>query len=130
MDQFKPELGQMAFGQPYQQFAVPEIWEAALDAVNREIERVWFNTKQTNDSGPMTNSGARFDCDVFSAHAYDWGDEEQPWNFKWREVRISWYKWAGRGMSANMELTPEMAAEMLTECLAAVRALDVDLRAG
>jgi hypothetical protein len=119
----------MAFGQPFQQFNVPEIWVAALDAVNSEIERVWGNTGK-RDNGPMTNSGSRFDCDVFSAHAYDWGDDEQPWNFKWRDVRISWYKWAGRGMSANMHLTPDMASEMLNDCLAAVRALDVDLGAG
>jgi hypothetical protein len=128
MDDFQPELGQAMFGQPSQQFQVSEIWEAALDSINNEIDRVWFNTGRPNSGGPMLNCGERFDCDVFSAHAYDWGDESQPWNFKWRDVRISWYKWCGRGMSANMPLTPDMAAQMLDECLAAVRALDV--RAG
>ena len=118
----KIELGQMLWGHPVQSHDVPEIWIAALDAVNGEIERVWFNERQIAVRGPMCNSGERYDCDAFSAHAYDWDDEEQPWNFKWRDVRISWYKWCGRGMSANMPLTPDMAAEMLTECLAAIRA--------
>ena len=130
MGEFQPELGQALFGQPCQQFAVPEIWKAALGAVNDEIERVWWNVEQQQRSGPMCNSGERFDCDAFSAHAYDWSDDEQPWNFKWRDVLISWYKWCGRGMSANMQLTPDMAAQMLDECLAAVRALDVDREAG
>lgn len=112
----------MLWGHPVQSHDVPEIWIAALDAVNGEIERVWFNERQIAVRGPMCNSGERYDCDAFSAHAYDWDDEEQPWNFKWRDVRISWYKWCGRGMSANMPLTPDMAAEMLTECLAAIRA--------
>lgn len=124
-DHFVPELGQAIWGHGAKSFEVPEIWEAALDMLNAEIERVWGNERQNSVSGPMCNSGERFDCDIFSAHAYDWGDDDQPWNFKWRDVRISWYKWAGRGMSANIALSPDLAAEMLTECLAAVRAAEV-----
>ena len=118
----KISIGQLLFGHPPHSYDVPEIWEAALDAVNAEIERVWFNERQAAVSGPMRNYAARYDCEVFSAHAYDWDNEDQPWNFKWRDVRIRWYKRCGSGMTANMPLTPDMAAEMLTECLAAIRA--------
>lgn len=125
-DKFIPELGQMMFGQPTQTYAVPDIWEAALEMLGHEVWRV-ENNRGNQDANPMSNSGHRFDCDKFSAHAYSWDDEEdQPWNFKWRDVRISWYKYCGRGMSANMDLTPDMASEMLIECLAATRALDVE----
>ncbi len=126
MDGPKIELGQALLGHPVQSHDVPEIWIAALDAVNDEIELVLFNERQIAVSGPMCNSGERYDCDVFSAHAYDWGNEDQPWNFKWRDVRVSWYKWCGRGMSANMPLTPDMAAEMLSECLAAVKSAEAE----
>ena len=37
----------------------------------------------------------------------------QPFNFRWRGIEISWYKWFGRGTSSNIEITPNMASEML-----------------
>ena len=126
MSEYTPELGQMAFGQPFQQFEVPEIWGAAFLSLSNELDRVMGNIHQERYYNPFENTGNRFDCPTFSAHAYSWGDDEQPWNFKWRDVLISWYKWAGRGMSANIELTPNMAAEMLDDCLAAIQALDTD----
>lgn len=122
MSDFEPELGQMLFGQPTQQFAVSELWIAALDRLNTEIERVTRNETQREVWGPMRNSGETFDCETFSAHAYSWSDDEQPWNFKWRDVRISWYKYLGRGTSANRKLTAEEAGKMLDECLKSLEA--------
>lgn len=125
-EKFVPELGQMVFGQPSQTYEVSDIWEAALSMLGYEIWRVEHN-RGNGDNNPMSNSGARFDCEAFSAHAYSWDDEEeQPWNFRWRDVRISWYKYCGRGMSANMVLSPDQASEMLIECLRATRELDVE----
>ena len=121
---YEPELGQMAFGQPWKEYEVPEIWVAALSHLSDELGRAMWNRSQVEYHSPFGNTGERFDCPAFSAHAYSWSDDDQKWNFKWRDVEISWYKWLGRGMSANMQLTPDMAAEMLVECLHAVRALD------
>lgn len=125
MTQFTPELGQLVFGNPSKEFAVPEIWDAALGYIREELQRVKGNELQKPYPSPFGNTGERFDCHVFSAHAYDWGAADaiddggqgQPWNFKWRDVEISWYKYLGRGMSANKELSPDLASECLMECV-------------
>lgn len=126
MDEFQPELGQMVFGQPWQQHDVPEIMEAALGAIRDEYDRVYWNVHQKECPSPFGNSGpgANLKTDVFEVCAYSWGDDEQPFNFAWGDLRISWYKYMGRGMSANMEITPDLAAKCLAECLASVRSFD------
>lgn len=126
MTTFQPELGQMAFGQPTQQYAVPEIMEAVLVAIRGEYDRVYWNVHQKECPSPFGNTGTGLKTEVFEVQAYSWGDDEQPYNFAWRDLRISWYKYLGRGMSANMEISPDLAAECLIECLASVRALDAD----
>lgn len=126
MNDFIPELGQMAFGQPHKAYTVPDIWEAALSMLACELDRVMCNVHQTEYANPFSNTGEAFKCDAFAVEAYSWNDEyEQPYNFKWKDVEISWYKYLSRGMSANKELPPELAAIMLEDCLKAVRALDV-----
>lgn len=127
MSEYQPELGQAIFGQPHQQYEVPEFVEAALAMLDREMERVWCNAHQMNErySSPFSNTGGRYEeTPVFSVHAYDWSENEQQWNFRWGDIQISWYKYLGRGMSANVGITPDIAAAMLKECLEAVRALE------
>lgn len=128
MTEYQPELGQMCFGQPFKRFAGSELLEAALRSISNELDRVMWNIEQKEYASPFDNSGnvPGFVCPTFSAHAYSWGDEEQPYNFKWRDVEISWYKWSGRGLSVNQNLTPEKIAEMLGDCLGAVRQYEKD----
>lgn len=121
MSTYTPELGQAIFGQPHQQYEVPAIMEAVLDAISQEYGIAYWNAKQAECPSPFGNNGTRLETPTFKVHAYDWGDEEQPWNFAWRDLRISWYKWCGRGMSANMQVTPDVANECLEECLAEIR---------
>lgn len=127
MTEYKPELGQFTFGQPYKQFAVPEIMDAALQHIRYELGRVRWNMRQTETADPFGNEGpsGNFDSKVFSVHAYSWDEsEEQPWNFKCGDLEISWYKYQGRGMSANMEISADLAAEVLEKCLAHLRSLE------
>ena len=121
-EKYIPELGQAAFGQPYKEYAVPLIWEAALAYLNCELCRVMWNIHQKEYSSPFENTAASFDgCIEFSVQAYSWDwDAEQPYNFKWRDIEISWYKYLGRRMSANVLLTAELASDMLDECIIAV----------
>lgn len=123
-ENFEPELGQMVFGQPYKTFPVSELTIAALSSINDELSRVMWNRDQREYSSPFGNTGNSFKCDEFQVEAYSWGDDEQPYNFKWRDIEISWYKWFGRGTSANMKISPERTGEMLTACLSAVRKMD------
>lgn len=126
MTEYQPELGQMCFGQPYRQFAVPEIMESVMRTISDEMDRVFWNMRQKEYDSPFNNSGASFRCPTFTAVSYSWGDEGQPYNFKHQKsgLTISWYKWSGRGASADREITPDLAAEVLTDCLAAVRRVE------
>lgn len=122
---YEPELGQMIFGQPHKRFAVSEIVIAALAAIDTELSRVMWNIEQREYASPFGNTGNEFQCPEFKVEAYSWNDDyEQPFNFKWRDLEISWYKWFGRGTSSNVEITPDRASEMLDSCLAAVRAYE------
>lgn len=118
---YQPELGQMCFGQPWKEHQTSELVRAALSRIGDELDRVMWNIHQEEYSGPFGNTGESFVCDTFAVHAYSWSDDQQPFNFKWRDVEISWYKYMGRGMSSNKPLTPDLISEMLDDCLAAAQ---------
>jgi len=129
MSNYEPELGQAMFDNHYQQFSVPELAVAVLRAIGDEVERVEWNRTQKQFDAPTGNNGGEYETPVFRMEAYCWCDGEGeghengcPPNFKWRDVEICWYKYLGRGMSSNTELTPNLINEMLTECLKSIEA--------
>jgi hypothetical protein len=117
---YQPELGQMIFGQPHKEHKVSNLVDAVLCRIRDELDRVMWNVNQEQYASPFGNTGNSFKCDEFEVCAYSWGDEEQPFNFKWRGIEISWYKYLGRGMSANTAISAITADEMLEHCLRAV----------
>lgn len=124
---FTPELAQAVFGQPHKEYEVPQIWDAALSFLREYLSTVMWNIHQRKYESPFSNSGNAFSCQTFKVEAYSWGDDEQPWNFKWGDVEISWYKYLGRGMSANQPLSPDRASVMLDECMQALREYEAKL---
>jgi hypothetical protein len=126
MTAFEPELGQIVFGQPTKQYATSELVHAALSHLRDEMDRVMWNHHQREYSSPFGNTGSSFKCDSFEVHAYSWSDDEQPFNFKWGDLEISWYKYLGRGMSANKDITPDTLSSMLDDCIAAMRRYEIE----
>ena len=121
MDNFEPELGHMIFGQGWQPHNATRMLEAALDYIDIELSRVMWNIDQKEYNSPFDNSGNSFECPTFKIEAYSWNDEyEQPFNFKWKDVEISWYKHMGRDMSVNQDLPNDKIAEMLDDCSNAI----------
>lgn len=115
---YEPEMGQYLFGQPHQEFEVPEIMDAALKFIAKRLDVLMWNIHQKIYDSPFSNTGSSYVSPVFEVHAYSWDeDEKQEYNFKWNDLKISWYKYLGRGMSANMEITPDLASECLKACL-------------
>lgn len=111
--EYQPELGQMCSGQQWQQHECPEKVQSVLDS----LQSAWYSVR--GDENPFSNTGARFDGVKFKAHAYSWNDdEEQEFNFAWRDVRVSWYKYLGRGTTINRDMTDDEVIEMLRECMA------------
>jgi hypothetical protein len=118
---FQPELGHMAFGQAWEEYEASNLLIAALDAIDRELDRVMGNITQKSYPSPFSNTGNDFKCDVFEVDAYSWSDNEQPFNFKWKDVIVKWYKWLGRGTSVNQKLSNDKISEMLEDCLSAIQ---------
>lgn len=110
--EYQPELGQMCFGQPWQQKECPEKVLSALRALQNTFEAV------RDDINPFGNNGTRFDGEKFKAHAYSWSDDDQEFNFAWRDVRVSWCKYLGRGTTINRAMEDAEVTQMLRECMA------------
>ena len=125
MKKYVPELGQALFGQPTRKYPASNLLEAALVQIDNELSRAMWNNAQKEYPSPFGNTGNSFVCDVFEVYAYSWNkDIPQPYNFRWRDVDVSWYKYLGRGMSVNQELTNDKISAMLDECLIAVKNMD------
>lgn len=133
---YQPELGQAIFGQPTQQYECPQILDAALAFIREELGRVLWNVKQA-EWDPFGNRGEAFRCDVFGVWSYDWSDlggfseendsdDSQPYNFCHAAsgLCVSWYKYAGRGMSCNRKIDPAEAAVILRICMDALSAIN------
>lgn len=127
-DTYQPEIGQMMFGQPSQELECPEWLEAYLWMIDSELSRVMWNVHQEEWDSPFQNTGNSYKNDTFELEAYSWDDETpQPFNFKWKDIQISWYKHCGRGMSINKKVTHKEGEQLLNECLKSIRKQDPDL---
>ena len=113
------ELGNLLFNpNENQSFACPNYVIALLEGIeSRLMIEYWNETQQEMDS-PFGNTGSSFKNDVFEVEAYNWDDDVcQPYNFKWKDVEISWYKYLGRDTTINKKITTEEAKKMFDECI-------------
>ena len=117
-ENYTPEIGQACFGQPYKRYKCPLYLTSHLETVSYELDRMMRNLNQAEYNNPFCNTGSTYKNDVFEVEAYSWNyDDEQKYNFKWRDIEVSWYKHLGRGDSVNREVSPDEASELLSECL-------------
>jgi hypothetical protein len=103
--------------------------EALIEATLRQIEfelcRVMWNNTQEEYASPFDNTGNNYKNDTFEVRAFDWSDNpEVDWNFKYKDIEISWYKYLGRGMDWNRAITLEELQEMLEDCLESIKKED------
>ena len=98
------------------EYEVPKIWEAALSFIDDQLSRVMWNIHEKDWLSPFENTNNSFSCPIFSVSSR--------FNFKWRNVEISWYKYFGRGMTANRLLSAEEAEIMLEEVLDFLNQMD------
>lgn len=113
MEKFEPELGQLVNGQPWQKFETPVYIDAAL-----EYLACHFDDKKISDDNPFRNTGFNWVNEVFEVHAYDWNENHhQKYNFKYKDIEVSWYKYASRSSSINQEVSVEECWKMLQDCM-------------
>lgn len=91
---------------------------ALLEGIESKLNIVMWNINQEEYSSPFGNTGAYFKNDVFEVEAYSWNDDyDQRYNFKYKDIEISWYKYLGRDVLINKEITPKEAVEMFDDCI-------------
>ena len=120
------ELGNMAFNpNTNQNFECEEFIVALLRELDRSLSRAMWNIHQKEYESPFNNTGNSFKNDVFEVQAYNWNDEiSQDYNFKWKDIEISWYKYLGRDTTINKQITTEYAVEMFNECLKSIKEME------
>ena len=102
--------------------SVPSYVAAALSSIDGELDRVMWNINQQEYDSPFSNSGNKYKNSVFEVEAYDWNeDSDQQYNFKWNDYEVRWYKYCGRGMESNREISPQECAQLLDECLKSLK---------
>lgn len=94
-----------------------DLLESALRHLGHQV---WIYTNNTKGDpiDPTENNGSEFVNDAFEMRAFDWSDPEvyEP-NFKYKDFEVEWYKYLGRGMETNREITPDEINAMLIDCL-------------
>jgi len=98
------ELGNMLFNESNknQTYECPKWVEWILLGIDGELGQLHWNTFQKLWDSPFENTGTRFDGSNFTVKAYAW-DGEQEWNFKYKDIEISWYKYLGRDTTINID---------------------------
>ena len=97
---------------------VPNYVYSALRTIEDRLCTYMWNKNNEVYESPFKNTGQRFHGNTFDAFAYDWSESAtEDYNFKWRDYEVSWYKYLGRGMRANREISPDECAVMLDEIL-------------
>lgn len=113
------ELGNLMFNTNInQRYMCPDYVIALLKSIEQKMLVQYWNKFQKEMDSPFSNTAANFKNDIFEVEAYSWDDDyEQPYNFKWKDVEISWYKYLGRDTTINQKIDSHKAIEMFDECI-------------
>ena len=108
MEQVKPcdlELGNLFFNHNNtQSYILPRYAGVLMNDIRERLDNILGV-----EDNPFDNTGEKFKIDgVFEVEAYNWNDDyKQPYNFKYKNIEISWYKYLGRDTTINGDYTPE-----------------------
>lgn len=79
-----------------------------------------YEHKYNVSRSAFRNSGQSFSNSTFSVSAYDWDSPTNTPNFKHGIFEIYWYKYVGRGMKMNREMSLLQCWIMLKDCVASL----------
>lgn len=100
------------------EYLCPEYIIALLNYIDEKLRIIMWNKYQEEYSSPFSNTGNKFKNEVFEVEAYSWNDEiEQEYNFKYKDIKISWYKYLGRNTTINKKVTFEEIEKMFNDCV-------------
>jgi hypothetical protein len=98
---------------------------AALQNIRTKLEIVYWNKYQKEMPNPFDNTGTEYSNDTFTVRAYYWGDDDERYNmpnFEYKDLKVYWYKYLGRGMRAvaDEKLTADYIETMIKECIKSI----------
>ena len=127
IDKEEPIVGELEFTEDKNALLL----ESCLMKIEAELARLYWNKNQRQIDSPFQNTGESYANGSFEVRAYEWGvpelDEEEPAdtaNFRYKDLRVSWYKSLGRGMRVEVpkeNWSVEFLATMVEECVDAMR---------
>ena len=120
------ELGNIMFNTNVNQiYNCPNYIEVFLNTIKEVLNIKMWNKYQKEYDSPFDNTGNSYKNDIFEVEAYSWDDDyEQPYNFKYKDIEISWYKYLGRDMTINKKVTPNEAIKMFDDCINSLQNID------
>jgi hypothetical protein len=81
----------------------------------------WSSQNGLPDFGdPTQNTGENWANDTFSFYAYSWDEDgmlDDTPNFKFGDIKVTWYKRLGRGTEVNREVTIQECKDMFDSCM-------------
>jgi len=104
MEEYKSEL---------KQALMPNMYENGLLEI---MQNMWTILKNRHEN-PFLNTGNRVKLPHFDIQAYSWTDENQQYNLKWKNWKVSWYKHCNRGVNVNRHLTMNEIEDCLKQYL-------------
>lgn len=112
------ELGNLMFNtNTNQRYTCSEETIDKLKQIRTQLN-YYMSDKEKWYDNPFDNTGNTFKNKVFEVQAYNWNDEiNQDYNFKYKDIKISWYKHLGRDTTINKVITEEESKQMLEDCL-------------
>ena len=115
------ELGDIIFNSnTTQKYICPDYINALLNDLGERIEQVIGDN-------PFQNTAAKFKTETFEVEAYNWDESvEQPYNFKYKEIEISWYKYLWRDTTINGRYSPNRIVEMYNDCVKAINKWELE----
>jgi len=126
------ELGNLMFNtNKNQTYSCPDWVVALLRDLSRRLSRIKYNMQQTEYDSPFDNTGNEYYNGTFEVQAYNWDDDvTQPYNFKWKDVEISWYKYLGRDTTINNNYDERYLIEMYNDCKQSLEKINDDYLEG
>lgn len=122
------EMGQVAFwGDRVKRYDCPEYITALLKGLDDRLCAAMWNINQEEYDSPFDNSGnvEGYKNETFEVHAFSWDEDyAQPFNFKCGNFEVSWYKYLGRGMTMNREITPDEMVAVFDRCMESMYDID------
>ena len=100
-----------------------ELVKAIFDRIENEYDRLYWNKNHKELQSPFKNTGESYENDTFRVHAYDWDEDGDELNFKYKNFYASWYKHSHRGLEfwrTAGDITADFLNQMLNDCLASL----------